>query len=233
MRARAKGPPQSTTSFLDVLFCGLAGVIVMWVLVGRAEPVVLTSPGGFVRISQDGDWHLQGIHLTESGTGAHTFVPTGKVVDVKTWLADEVTGAFLTRCGLTFAFSKPKDGTIAGQMVLGWLSEDVEVDCQFWFSRCQAGSDLHTISVNLLTADLKELETFIFQDEEKLDVAWGKATIAARSSVMRVVEPATEHPAGAWCPNNRNKHDLIAVRIRIRGGHATYIGPKSSSWSAP
>eukprot|EP01025_Chloroclados_australasicus_P041615 TRINITY_DN44182_c0_g1_i2.p1 TRINITY_DN44182_c0_g1~~TRINITY_DN44182_c0_g1_i2.p1 ORF type:complete len:106 (-),score=8.86 TRINITY_DN44182_c0_g1_i2:20-337(-) len=48
-----------STSFLDLLFCALRGVLVLWVLTGRSEPPFPDTAYGFFRLSQGGVNHIR------------------------------------------------------------------------------------------------------------------------------------------------------------------------------
>ncbi len=53
-------------SFLDLLFCGLAGVVLLWVLIEPPLAAEKQTQFQFISVRQYGKWHLQSMRLMVS-----------------------------------------------------------------------------------------------------------------------------------------------------------------------
>lgn len=163
-------------SFLDLLFCGLAAVVLLWVIIDPPSKTLSTTPNRFqfVTIGQTGLWHLKSIEI-----GLVTWTQAGLQSSRSLENADEFARSVLSDKGMVASYSGPsrgpalpggdETGGFAGSITFGANDETEDCEVRVTFMRCGLSNHSHHISVQSFSERGHSEAAFLFDrsDESK------------------------------------------------------------------
>jgi len=214
-------------SLLDLLFCAMAAVTILWVLTGRGEPPQAKQQYGFVTVSQVGYWHLSAVQITDRNSGAVVLdVDRDRIseADSRSAFKDELTAKAedLRARGLLLTLVSPKTSagpgttapTFAGKLIMSASEGGDSFRVRVEFEMCPNRVALHTISVNVMSEDGTEQDFLLFHEEG--------AYQAARAHVGTIGRPPGERRVGGAGTANR-----VALEFDVDSGNIAYKRPNS------
>lgn len=219
-----------STSFLDLLFCGMIAVTILWLLTNDSEPPEPRVEFGMVQISQSELSHF--IHPMYPATPDMVVTVNG-VENVLSFARDDDTASIVRKvknvlAGSDVQFSYWEGGTSgpASRFLIQFTSESSPVSFTFNLVECFEKREgvLHVVDVQILNCDGRKLDDrFVFTKPQALSLALKSSDPLVRAARLarfdRRIKPVQVVDADA-------KRHFTPVVVAIENGVVSYeTGP--------
>lgn len=203
-----------STSFLDLLCCGLCSVVLLWVLAGSGQKARPDEPFGYVQVGQTGNWHWRTVELW-SPEGKRKYLDINRSLGPAE-LAKECTAA-KSQLGLTVFVRKGSVGAndFAGLLMLAADRNTTDLEARVVFAdECDVDNDLHVIQVTGQSGPQRIEDAVVYLP--------GGSLQKARSSDAQLESRYQKHVRGA-VPHQAGRE--LTLSFRVRGGRIAYTPP--------
>jgi hypothetical protein len=209
-------------SFLDLLCCSLASVVILWVLTGRSQPAHPKSMFAFAQIRQRGIWHFAGMEAHSNDGSIFYMRRPGSTVNFEGTEKDpdQFRLDAERQFGLLATMRGP-DSDFAGQVLLGATDRTKPAELVVFFEQCQADSDLHTIVVDIESRSTQAEHSFYFTREDLFKSAVQKAAAAGLGPASY---PLVPKPSGT---------DVLQLAFSIDQGTIQFVPVATIDLSHP
>ena len=221
---RRRPPPEDiqllSTSFLDLLCCGLCSVVLLWVLTGSGRKAPPDEPFGFVQVGQNGVWHWASAEVSPDDGKTWPYKLTNERSPIRQPRRDD-SAAVKTKLGLTIAAHKggDKNDEFSGLLILAADRRTAKLRVRVTFSACGIKGGIHIIRVTGQSGPRPIEDAFLYTEKEALDEALN-ADSATRDKYGKSVR--------VNIPGAISQQSKTSLTFDVTGGLITYKAPDAN-----
>ncbi len=209
-----------STSFLDLLCCGLCSVVLLWVLTGSREKSSPDEPFGFAQVGQTGYWHWRATAIAVTSRDGKVKPKPIEMNAGQDGTTIEKQEMEARKHGLTVFHRKGADKGFAGMIILATDRNTADMNVRVSFTPCPIDYDIHAIRVLMHSGSQQAEDAFVYTEAAALERA-----LAPRNAVLRQRYAQTVRRALPVSPGTSGAE----LRFEVKGGRIRYVPPLAGS----